>query len=112
MTDQELIEAVATGVMGWYKGMKPYVAQHLGCWWCKDNAVCRVSKWNPLESDADCMAAWDKFSDGPVYTCIENGWVSNQYHACYAADPNIEIRCDSSDRRRAMVACMAKAVSK
>lgn len=51
MTEQQIIETLATKVMGWERKRDDYVD-----WWMKGGVfICRVYEWNPIQNIAD---AW------------------------------------------------------
>ena len=128
MKDEQLIEIVATDVMGWEITVCLDDAETWPCLW-KDMSLRSAAywfvtdddwdvwqddtrAWNPLRNDNDCMAAWDKageiFTDGPM-------WLT-RYHECWDATinpdtPTKRAWASDPDRRRAMVECMAKAVT-
>ncbi len=106
MSDAELIEIIATKVMGWAK-------THYGNWRTdpsNDHSPIVASiHFNPLANDEHCMAAWDKFSkkhhntyisyDAGMWTVAKFMWIRSTFDA------------QSTDRRRAMCECMAKAAT-
>ena len=113
MTDQELTEIVATKVMGWtgFRDSTPWEnwdepPKIRPIWEIDDEGS--IATFSPLTSDADCMKAWDRFAK-------EQGWVLISYNK---PDWNIDCACNNlplggvfnTDRRRAMVECMVKAV--
>lgn len=57
MNDQEIVEIIATKVMGWEQ--KP--VRNMGLVWHDEDG--RMRAFAPLSSDDCCMKAWDKFSD-------------------------------------------------
>jgi len=119
MDDKELIEVIATSpeIMGWEKGKRTdshgYWVERNG-----DDTIERCYIFNPLESDADCMMAWDKFSESnirqtelsfspKVDNTNEGTWTKEKYW--FAFDGNGH-GARNKDRCRAMCECMAKAV--
>lgn len=51
MTDEQIIELLATKVMGWEKKMSPpdYVIGPEWYWWSDGEPIAIVSSWNPLK---------------------------------------------------------------
>ena len=112
MTDEEIIERIATGVMGWeritWKGQDPDIP----CWGYLDRDEILVYKhtFDPLLDDNDCMAAWDKFSEDAELVLSFNGkrWSGEAFHG----DGYVLGGADHEDRRRAMCEVMVMATAK
>ena len=106
MTKEDNIKLIAERVMGWEQ------------WYIDvDGAIiCVVGNkdiaFNPYESDADCMAMWDEFSEDKNTELYHytGGSVVNEWEAkCHYR--NIFYRITNKDRRTAMCECVVKAVS-
>jgi len=103
MTDQEITRIIAEKVMGadgenWFEDC--------------DGLTVYLNNFFPLEKEQDCMAAWDRFSEGRHTILRRHGkhsWVAgtvSQENPWELANNSMEI-----DRRRAMCECMVKAVA-
>ena len=108
MTDKEMIELIAVKIMGWImpkeklkhtKNVYVYQSEHSEFLTC----------FNPLENEKSCMMAWDKFSEEFLITHL--GMNDGEWTAAYCDLDEIWEEAGNQDRRRAMVTCMAKAVS-
>ena len=121
-TDTELIKLIASKVMGWTFFDEPALyggSSRQGYYIFNDSVTKFVTKhFNPLESDADCMMAWDEFAKkqradiGRWMDDTNWVWEVCAWEWCEISQEHvIKAISENPDRRRAMCLCMAKAVS-
>lgn len=110
MTDEEITNIIATRVMGWREHPDD------SGFWIGDMSGGFRSSFSPLTSDADCMAAWDTFSEGRLIQLFSTP-SKGTWTAMWLILPNQRgyrgphwYDTVSHDRRRAMCSCMCKAV--
>ena len=99
MTDQELTRVIAEKVMGWSTGRWYRDPDE----WCYDGAA--GHPFSPLTSDADCMAAWDKFMQDYIPKMSKD-----EANRLAASISEWMFNYAGEKRRRAMVTFIAKAV--
>ena len=125
MNNEDLIEIVATDVMGWEVAVDlDAIEIYPALWKVLDHGPVTfwlvtyddwdvwqedADTWNPLQDDNDCMEAWDKFCKDEYtyfsYNPITGLWYAGQRYTCGTTVKN-------KDRRRAMVERMAKVAVK
>ena len=108
MNDKEITEIIATSpeVMGWER-------TEFNNWYTEQgnprSEVVGQRNFTPLTSDADCMMAWDKFSEGTMTQIITNfNEDGEKMWWAYRESYNLG---NDTDRRRAMCEGMVKAVT-
>ena len=120
MKDQEIIEVIATKVMGWERE-EPVTFMHKDdarfLWRGIDGNATWSDRFNPLESDADCMEAWDMVCErlhGHMHSGVQVS-TREMAHEVALYDNSASglsvAKAIDPDRRRAMCTCMYKAVS-
>lgn len=101
MTDEQIVKTIAEKIYEMPEGQG---------WFTRNDLTVYMSDFNPLESDVDCMMAWDKFAEMFVDAVLEHGHGAGGLWLA-ATDPTDGVGILRTDRRRAMCECMAKAVT-
>lgn len=72
MTEQQIIETLATKVMGWERKNDDYVD-----WWMNDGVfICRAYEWNPLQNIADAWMLVEKIKDNDEQKRHFSAWLA------------------------------------
>jgi len=100
MTDREIREHIAVKVMGWELLKSRLTVPQRG------EHGYYERPFDPLTSDADCMAAWDQFCKAPRYVIMGTTWREREW-LIKAMPGAIKVR--HTDRRRAICLCMVAA---
>ena len=118
MKDQEIIELIATKVMGWERE-EPVTFMHKDdarfLWRGIDGNATWSDRFNPLDDDKTCMMAWDKFTQEHYYgriDCVESVCYVYAYDKKGIEKYIAMATTPYTDRRRAMCECMAKVAGK
>ena len=122
MTDKDITERIATGVMGWVRHsiktdywVLPRIADKVDLMRWDVMADNNMRPFSPLTSHADCMMAWDKFSAGWCVIITNEPTAGNEY-TISVYDPRWDdeqhVKVINPDRRRAMCLTMYKATER
>jgi len=108
MTDAEITRVIAEKIIGGFGHTPCGDYPELTTYYTNDG-----EPFYPLLDDADCMAAWDRFSEDKWTTLgayREKG--KRVWEACVIGlkSQDCEIVVEVPDRRRAMCECMVKSV--